>query len=221
MGIRKSLFKCQCGCNEDIPYSPRHEFPSRKPKFKAGHAHRNKFSLNRNTIEMEYLAIGSGVKLAEKHGISPVAVYNMLNKLNVDLLPKDQLDEHNQKMGRQWELVCIGKLKGAIDCSREDWRSPYDIVWNGYKINVKASHPVYTGENKERKAWSFRTKADIEVDVFLCIGLNEKGSIEKIFWIPASEAKKQTTIQRNGNTKYEKYRTSFEDLNHERQNNGY
>ncbi|TKI66643.1 hypothetical protein FC756_14555 [Lysinibacillus mangiferihumi] len=213
MGIKKSLFKCQCGCNEDIPYSPRHEYPSRKPRYKAGHAHRNKFFLNRDTIEMEYLAAGSGISLANSYGISSVAVYNMLKKMNIELLPKDILDNHNLSIGRSWELFCLQKLDGSEDFSGKDWRCSFDLRWNNFNIDIKVSNPVNVGKSKDRSAWSFNTKVKDEIDYFLCLGLNEKSELEKMFWIPSEDVKKQTTIRRNGNTKYEKYKTSFSELN--------
>jgi hypothetical protein len=204
---------CQCGCGEVIPPVKRHRYPSKRAKYKMGHSHRNKFHLNRDTVEMEYLAAGSAFKLAKKYGISPVAVYNMLKKVGVKTLPKEHLGDCEQKTGRKWELKCLEELKGSLDVSGLNWKSPYDIEWNGFKINVKVSNPVSVAYSEDKPAWSFNTVSKKETDYFLCIGLGEGESIEKIFWIPSEEAKKQTTIRRNGNTKYEKYKTTFKELN--------
>lgn len=216
MGIEKPLFICQCGCGEEIPYSPRHQYPSKRPKYKVGHSHRNKFFLNRDTIENEYNEAGSGAKVAEKYGITPVAVYNMLKKVNAPLLPKEELAEQRQRTGRYWELKCLEALEGAEDFSGIDWSSPFDLVFNGYRVNVKTSNPVNQG-----KSWSFNTRSKEQTDYFLCIGLDENGELENLYWIPSELAKKQTTIRRGAETKYDKYLTTFGALNHDRQSTGY
>ncbi|WP_110930930.1 hypothetical protein [Paenibacillus bouchesdurhonensis] len=216
MGIERPIYICQCGCDEEIPYSPRHQYPSKKPKYKVGHFHRNKFFLNRNTIENEYKKAGSGAKLAEKYGITPVAVYNMLRKIKASTIPKEELAEPKQRTGRYWELKCLDFLEGAEDFSGMDWRSPFDLIFNGYRVNVKVSNPVNQG-----KTWTFNTRSKQQIDYFLCIGLNESGEVEKLYWIPSDKAKKQTTIRRGSKTKYDEYATTFELLNHKRQDTGY
>lgn len=164
--------------------------------------------------------MGSGIKLAKKYGISPVAVYNMLGKLNVNLIPKEELEEGKQRLGREWEIECLRQLERSKDFSGENWRCAFDISWNDFKINVKASKPVRAGERRDKNAWSFNTKKHEGVDYFLCIGLDEEGELEKMFMVPVDVVKKQTTIRRSGNTKYEKYRTTFEELN-QRRESGY
>ena len=214
MGAKEiPTFYCQCGCGEVIPPSPRHRYPSRKPRFKAGHAHRNKFVLNRNTIEKEYRELKSAHKVAKKFGVTPVAVYNMLRKIGVKTLEKDELNEANVKLGRIWEKIVLRKLEGSIDVSGKDWRAPYDIEWKTLKINVKVSRPVRSGNNQQRNFWAFRTKKKVDTDYFLCLGLDENDQLAKVFWIPANETKTTTTIKRLGSTIYNKYETTFEQLN--------
>jgi hypothetical protein len=145
----------------------------------------------------------------------------MLKKIGATSIPKDELNERKQRLGRKWEKYCLKSLVGSLDLSGTDWRSPADIEWRGLKINVKTSMPTYNGESKDRKSWTFNTKQKNGVDVFLCIGLNENEQLEKVFWIPSIQARRMITIRRNGNTKYECFRTTFEKLNHERQTNGY
>lgn len=213
MGIKEiPTFYCQCGCGEVIPPSPRHRYPSKKPSYKTGHAHRNKFVLNRNTIEKEYRELKSAHKVAKKFGVTPVAVNNMLRKIGAKRLDKDELDENNSKLGRIWEKVALKNLEGSIDISGEDWRAPYDIEWRSLRINVKASRPVSVGNIPERNCWAFRTKKKVDTDYFLCFGLDENDQLEKVFWIPASVTKSSTTIRRFGNTKYNKYATTLEQI---------
>lgn len=196
-----------------IPKRPRHRYPSKRPKYLHGHSHRNKFSLNRQTIEYEYRELKSGIKVAEQYGVSDVAVYNMLRKIGAQILPREDVEEHKQRFGRTMELHVLEALPAAFDISGPNWRAPFDVIWSGMRINVKASAPTYAGNNKERNTWSFNTRNKKNTDAFLCIGVNESGVIESIYLIPSNEAKKMTTIRRLGKTKYEKYRTTIEELN--------
>lgn len=89
---------------------------------------------------------------------------------------------------RKWEMQ-IAKMLGAKDMNEDGMGKPYDLLWDGQRINLKVSH-IFRRKMKRGKAvgfcsgwWSFRSSLG-RCDFYLCIGLNDSDEIKKTLLLP-------------------------------------
>lgn len=83
--------------------------------------------------------------------------------------------------GRKWELEVLKLLPGAIDCNTDSFHHPYDIEWNGWKIDIKAANPraVVGGYNFYTKPGKWK-----KVDYYLCLCILDN-KIDRAFMVPS------------------------------------
>lgn len=115
------------------------------------------------------------------------------------------------ELGRYGEELALGILEGSEDINQENNnnKAPYDILWNGKRIDVKTSiirRQQYFPESDSR-IFKFYTKKKSEkhCDYFLCIGLDENLKPIRTYMIPYDEAPGNTMSFSATNSKYDKF----------------
>lgn len=106
------------------------------------------------------------------------------------------------------EVLCF--LDGALHVNDGNMNRPYDILWNGIKIDVKSKN-IYKRKNKRGKPvkktqsgwWTFGKGNSEEADYYLCL-CKEKGKTIKMYYIPKHAFGKGVCIGHNSK-KYDRY----------------
>jgi len=160
-----------------------------------------KSKIDWSSLAEDYGRLGSLRAVAEEYGTSSENVRYMMIKLGIDR--KFDLSKRggNSRKGREAELFMLSLLPGAIDVSATDPQAPFDLMFEGKRVNVKSS------KRRERN-WVFRTgEACVQnCDVFACV-LMEDDVPYKVLMIPSSEVPLTgITIPVSEESKYMKYK---------------
>jgi len=113
---------------------------------------------------------------------------------------RDDTNLSSCALGLSFEKKAMELLKGAIhENAEQESKKPWDIVWNGKKIDVKVRN-----KHKQQKGWGAVVKNQSEVDYYLvfCL-LSEK--IDRIYLIPSGLVGRTLRISQVSD-RYEKYR---------------
>ncbi len=102
--------------------------------------------------------------------------------------------------GRKWELVALKLLSGARDNNKKSFAGPFDLTWQGKKIDVKCR------EQKKDKSWSFGTRKSCKANYYLCFCLTNERA-EKILLIPKGRFRKGISVGQK--SKWDIYSLSF------------
>lgn len=114
----------------------------------------------------------------------------------------EDFKEGRSKQGRKYELEALKLLKGSIDCNVNSFKGKYDIIWNGFNIDVK-SRNIFNN-----KFWPFSGRGYVEVDYYLLFCLKD-GNIHSTYLIPRDVYRMGITISISEKCKYKKYIISF------------
>ncbi|MFA6006928.1 MAG: hypothetical protein WC764_04375 [Candidatus Paceibacterota bacterium] len=111
-------------------------------------------------------------------------------------------------LGRKWEKWLASKLN-AVDVNADGMGKPYDLLWDGKRIDVKA-HNLYRRKKKRGRPvgkvggwWAF-SRGIGECDYYFCLCLIN-GILEKAFLIPSSKLPKSGTTIGWKSKKYAEY----------------
>jgi hypothetical protein len=99
------------------------------------------------------------------------------------------------------KLACLGEqifhqlVPVAIDKNKQKFQAKVDFQVSGWLVDVKTSKRKKINKKYNSKAWSFCIrKQNIEADFFVCLGLDEERTLEKIFLIPAEMVRGKQSI---------------------------
>jgi hypothetical protein len=108
-------------------------------------------------------------------------------------------DIRTRGVGREYEKIALSMLPDSKDMNEPIQNSPYDINWNGLKIDVK----MRTADRRDYYLFSRRLKS--KIDFFLCFCV-KNGNIKHIFLIPELVFGRFVSITPNSLNKYKQYR---------------
>lgn len=98
----------------------------------------------------------------------------------------DSISPRNRMpMGRKYELIALEMLIGSIDKNVSKSPIPWDIEWNGKKIDVKARNLTNLRESKG-KCWNFTISKNCRADMLMCFCIRDN-EVAKVFLVPMSE----------------------------------
>lgn len=144
---------------------------------------KNKFSKVEieNVVEL-YEKHGSTEKVAKAVGVSRNTVIERLKEKGVKFNHDNKSVSTSVGLGRIGEKIALKYLEkdNVIDVTRNKIHHPYDLSWEGKKVDAKVSRPNRKNKNK----WYFNTSAPHKSDFYFCIGLDERDNIEKMFIFP-------------------------------------
>jgi hypothetical protein len=110
--------------------------------------------------------------------------------------------------GRRAELLAVRLLKGSKDMNNNVMNRPYDIEWNGLKIDVKSCE-LYKRKKKRGKecacnsGWWVFNKNKNDAEWYLCICLKDNKPI-RYYLIPLENFSKGIAIGQRSE-KFDKY----------------
>lgn len=139
----------------------------------------------------------SAYAVAEILGRSVGAVQSQAKRLKVSFAK----DETTTLFGRQAEEYVANMLHGSKLLTKENYHAPYDIDWNGKRINVKASTLRYYKQAKCHY-WNFsiRQRPD-SCDYYLLLGFMKDSKKPVKAWLVPSSFYKGTNIMISHNSK--------------------
>jgi hypothetical protein len=139
----------------------------------------------------------SALEVANMLGRSVGAVTSQAKRLKVSFAR----DGTNTSFGRQAEEYVASVLPGSVLLTKDDYHAPYDIEWEGKRINVKASVLKFY-KNANCYYWNFtkRQSAD-SCDYFLLLGFKNKNEKPVKAWLVPSNFYKSVHMRISHNSK--------------------
>lgn len=89
-------------------------------------------------------------------------------------------------LGRYGERLALHLLKGSKDMNISNILSPFDLLWEGKKIDVKVSRPRQP--DRGQRQYSFSTKSGI-CDYYLLIAVDDNDFPRRFFLVPKDKVK--------------------------------
>lgn len=142
-------------------------------------------------------------RLLERHGtISATAVVigrsvtatkNIVDELGVAFVPTQAtMSESATRFGWEMEDHAADVLGAKIVRRRDPTENPFDLIWNGLRLDVKAARPRPNDSRRpDYLTWSFRLASKTgrrECDAFFCVLCDVLGKPQRYLLIPAAEA---------------------------------
>jgi hypothetical protein len=121
-----------------------------------------------SNLNRDYERLGSVRAVAKEYGVNHESVRYQMKKAGIERT-FDLLKTGGQSaLGRRAELFALSILPGAEDTARINPQYPFDVYWEGKRINVKSSS---LQGSVQRPHWMFRVGAkDKEnCDYFACV----------------------------------------------------
>jgi hypothetical protein len=134
-----------------------------------------------SNVVQDYNKLKSTKKVAEKYNCEPSTVANKLKSYGIRLSHDNKPLNVEVGVGRYGERIALFLLDGSKDMNDLDILSPYDIEWNGNKIDVKTSR-----KRSKRGQYSFSTRKK-KCDYFFLIALDEMDIPNRFLFIPGEE----------------------------------
>lgn len=143
----------------------------------------------------------SALGVARELGRSKGAVTSQAKRLKISFAK----DETNTYFGRVAEEYVAKMLPGSKLLTKDFYHSPYDIDWQGKRINVKAAVlRYYTGAGSYY--WNFIIKQGPETcDYFLLLGYKDKHENPAMAWLLPSNVANGKNIMISHNPKKSMY----------------
>jgi len=192
------IVECACGCGETFSLYNR---KGKERKYAKGH-HRRKIG----DLEKVYEAViqnGTPGKAAKVLHLNKKSITSLLKRNGIQYQNDLTKTGGSTAFGRQAELDAIKFLRNAVDATCNDpQKSPFDLLWEGLRLNVKASTTKDSGYSLR---WSFHTEKPEQCDYFFCMGYDKKLEVETIFLIPSDAVPISLSIPINLKSKWAKY----------------
>ncbi len=133
----------------------------------------------------DYKELKSVSKIAKKYGCSYRTVIDKLSRLEGVKFSHDNKSLSVEVgIGRYGERIALYLLKGSKDMNNITTHYPYDIEWNGKKIDVKTSNRRNRPNGKIQ--YSFSTKNN-DCDYYLLIALDDENFPIRFLLVPRNE----------------------------------
>lgn len=140
-----------------------------------------------SNVLKDYEELRSVTKVAKKYGCSYRTVIDQLSKIKGFHFTHDNKSlDVEVGIGRYGERIALNLLKGSKDMNEITNHYPYDIEWNGMKIDVKTSNKRFRPNGKIQYSFTARNK---DCTHFLLIALDDNNYPIKILLIPREVVK--------------------------------
>ncbi len=153
----------------------------------------------------DYKELKSVTKIAKKYGCSYRTVVDKLSRLEGFKFTHDNKSLNVATgIGRYGEKLALQLLNNSKDMNEITIHYPYDIDWDGKKIDVKTSNRRFRPNGKIQ--YSFSTKNN-NCDYFLLIALDDENFPIRFLLVPEKEVKGVTVAFTYGvESKWDKYK---------------
>lgn len=194
------IAQCACGCGGSRYL---YDNKGRKRRFIAGHGRRKVGDLNyiKEIIEIEGTPTLAGLAL----GLDKSSITSLMKRNHIEYFTDLTKVGGITAFGRKAELNALRLLPGSEDATCNDpKKSPFDILWNGKRINVKAS-TIKSGGKGHYTRWTFQTEKPEQCDYFFCLGYKGEHHIAVALLIPSNVAPICVSFPTTYNTKWMQY----------------
>lgn len=203
-GRNTEIIPCACGCGNKLPNFDKKGKPRRYIK---GHQRRK---IGRDDEILRAIKIsGSATSATNEVGLSSSAIKSRIRRHQ--LIYKVDLTKTggNSAFGRQAEIDAKMFLYGAEDVNKNNCKeSPYDLLWNGLRVDVKGSTlKKTTKKGNTYLRWAFRTNKQEKCDLFMCLGYGANKDVQFVIIVPSSVCPTSLSIPVHLNTRWAKYMT--------------
>jgi hypothetical protein len=156
-----------------------------------------------NVLE-DYKELKSIIKIAGKYNCSARTVNDKLNSMEGFRFSHDNKAlDIEVGIGRYGENIAISLLKDSKDMNEISIQYPYDIEWEGLKIDVKTSNRRHRPNGKIQYSFSTKNK---KCDHFLLIALDDNNYPIRILFVPSEDIAGVTVSFTHGTeSKWDKY----------------
>ena len=163
-----------------------------------------------SNVVNDYNELKSVEKVAKKYGCKYRTVIDHLS-----VIPGFQFSHDNKGLnievgiGRYGERIALNLLNGSKDMNRITIHYPYDIEWNGLKIDVKTSNRRNRPNGKFQYSFSTKNK---DCDYYYLIALDDENYPIKILFVPRNAINGVTVSFTYGTkSKWDKYELEVDD----------
>ena len=193
-----TLIECACGCGQKRLLYDR---KGRMRRYVFGHA-RRRFG-NLYVLQQLVEHCGSSRAAARLLGISHSSIRTILRRNRLSYKVDLENLGTSTALGRKGELDALKLLSASVDATknRAD-ESPFDLLWQGQRIDVKASTINNSGKNLR---WSFKTWKASKCDFFLCLGYVQHNERAYAWLVPSTIAPQSTVIPAKSVSKWDDY----------------
>lgn len=128
----------------------------------------------------------TSTQIAALIGRTRGAVQAQANRKGIPLLSRDTATF----FGRKAEQDALKILKGSKLITLRNYHAPYDLLWQGHRVNVKSAMTYYNRFAKHWY-WTFRIKESwVNCDMFLLLGYLRESMVPKRAWlVPSAECR--------------------------------
>lgn len=138
-----------------------------------------------SNVLVDYNELKSVSKIAKKYGCSYRTVIDKLSRLEGFKFTHDNKSLSVEVgIGRYGERIALQLLKDSKDMNEITTHYPYDIDWNGKRIDVKTSNRRFRPNGKIQ--YSFSTKNN-DCDYYLLIALDDENFPIRFLLVPREE----------------------------------
>lgn len=158
-----------------------------------------------SNVLKDYDELKSVNKIAKKYNCSPRTVIDKLSALKGFKFSHDNKPLNLEVgVGRFGERIALGLLEGSKDMNEITTHYPYDIEWQGFKIDVKTSNRRFRPNGKIQ--YSF-TANNQNCTHYVLIALDDSNHPISIFLVPSEKVEGVTISFTFGSeSKWDKYK---------------
>jgi|SRR5690625_4000802 len=158
-----------------------------------------------SNLLQDYNELKSVSKIARKYGCSYRTVIDRLSSIQGFKFTHDNKSlDVEVGIGRYGERIALMLLKGSKDMNDITTHYPYDIEWNGKKIDVKTSNKRKRPNGKIQYSFTARNQ---DCTHYLLIPLDDENNPIKIMLVPRKAVEGVTISFTYGTeTKWDKYK---------------
>lgn len=146
---------------------------------------RPRYPYNWDNLERDVRRLGSVRAVARAYGCASSSADAQARKRGISIVPALEKTGGKDGRGRQAELLALKILPGAVDLNAVQLHSPYDLHYQGNRVDVKSSR-LMCGDGNRGWRFGFNGKKN-RVDAVLCLCLDAQGSrVLDCYLVPTS-----------------------------------
>lgn len=188
---------CKCGCGTELK---RAKYPSHQRYYVHNHHVRGvprSVTYDWSNLPDDLERLGSTAAVADVVDASQAEVWRRADQIGYSVT---KFRSGSSRLGRLGEEVALRLLPGAEDALHRG-REPYDLMWDGQRINVKTATP------NKHWGWSFNTGTGRDdCDAFFLVALDDSENFVAAWLVPVGDCAKGCRVGLSPGTKYAGFR---------------
>lgn len=178
---RPDVIECMCGCGGRIKKT---RWPSQQPYYLQNHRQRmGVVDYDWDNLADDLQRLGSVQAVADMLGVHNKTVWDRARGIEYQRTCR----RGPGQVGRIGELIALELLPGSVDQLRTGLE-PFDLLWNGQRVNVKTARPGVQG-------WQFNVATGRgKCDAYFLVALDGTDEYHASWLIPAADCAERSGI---------------------------